>query len=189
MIKIKRLVKVAVTAAICVGLVALGTPANADPYAVGPPNAGYMPLSRTVSSCNHSSVNATYQPVVSASLNYMDTNTSYNRAGCTSGSNSTVTWYVTTSIGSTTRGSYQCQATSSTPGFCQFGYIRLNPNLLTDATNRRKTACHELGHALGLSHHSSGGYGCMISGAVSTTTSLWVSHHLFHLEQRRRTTV
>jgi len=62
--------------------------------------------------------------------------------------------------------------------------LQLNPNLLTNTVNRRKTACHELGHALGLTHHSSGTYGCMRSGSVSVATYSYVSHHLAHIESR-----
>jgi hypothetical protein len=43
--------------------------------------------------------------------------------------------------------------------------VELNSRLLGDATQRRKTTCHELGHALGLDHNSSTN-SCLRSGTV-----------------------
>ncbi|GAA0592785.1 matrixin family metalloprotease [Kribbella sandramycini] len=43
--------------------------------------------------------------------------------------------------------------------------VELNTRLLTNATQRAKTTCHELGHALGLDHNSSTN-SCLKSGTV-----------------------
>jgi predicted Zn-dependent protease len=38
----------------------------------------------------------------------------------------------------------------------RYGSLHLNTRYLTSAATRRKTACHELGHAFGLEHRRSG---------------------------------
>lgn len=66
---------------------------------------------------------------------------------------------------------------------CDQIYVELDVAKLNEGTNDEmdttKTACHELGHSVGLTHHSSG-YGCMILGEVPSTDLQWrryVAHH------------
>jgi hypothetical protein len=47
--------------------------------------------------------------------------------------------------------------------YAWYGSVHLNNRYLTSAAARRKAACHELGHAIGLSHRS-GGRTCMRDG-------------------------
>ena len=41
-------------------------------------------------------------------------------------------------------------------GYAWYGSLHLNDRHLSSAAARRKTACHELGHALGLGHRRTG---------------------------------
>ncbi|TDD60957.1 matrixin family metalloprotease [Kribbella antibiotica] len=50
--------------------------------------------------------------------------------------------------------------------------VELNTRLLTNTTQRAKTTCHELGHALGLDHNSSTN-SCLMSGTVGPG---WSTH-------------
>jgi hypothetical protein len=45
----------------------------------------------------------------------------------------------------------------------RYGSLHLNTRYLTSSATRRKTACHELGHAFGLEHRR-GGRTCMRDG-------------------------
>jgi predicted Zn-dependent protease len=61
--------------------------------------------------------------------------------------------------------------------------VELNSRLLGDATQRRKTTCHELGHALGLEHNSSTN-SCMRSGTVGAGWSVRPSSDDFQVLNR-----
>jgi hypothetical protein len=50
--------------------------------------------------------------------------------------------------------------------YAWYGSLHLNNRYLTTSATRRKTACHELGHGLGLGHRSSGST-CMRDGFAS----------------------
>jgi hypothetical protein len=77
------------------------------------------------------------------------------------------------------RGKYLCIRTGN--GNCEQAYVFLNPQELSDGVNRRKTACHEVGHSAGLSH-SDDVNGCMQSGYVSSGhQQYWYPHHVDHL--------
>ena len=60
----------------------------------------------------------------------------------------------------------------------------MNPTLLDDDLNREKTACHELGHSLGLTHHASPYDDCMISGPVNAGHKEYINHHINHIDNR-----
>jgi hypothetical protein len=78
------------------------------------------------------------------------------------------------------RGWYDCAVPYGS--VCARAEVRLNPSLLTNQLNRRKTACHEVGHYGTLAHYSgSGGHGhedCMKSGAVSSGHQQYNGSHV-----------
>lgn len=80
-------------------------------------------------------------------------------------------------LGPGVRGVWACTAKLSAY-VCDRGSLVLNTALLGDPAQRRKTLCHEIGHAAGLSHGSTYG-GCMVSG--SSTASTYSSHHVAHI--------
>ena len=82
-------------------------------------------------------------------------------------------------IGSTTRGLLLCTKKVSGKVYtCDQASLVLNTSLLPDYTQRRKTLCHEIGHAVGLTHGSTYG-GCMVSGTSSNIT--YATHHVNHI--------
>jgi len=75
-------------------------------------------------------------------------------------------------------GSYRCTSWTQVYGVCAGSSIQLNSDLLTSTSFRQKTACHEIGHSVGLTHGASYG-GCMISGF--STINFYSSHHISHI--------
>lgn len=91
------------------------------------------------------------------------------------------------------RGAYSC-IIRKTGNVCERAHIRLNPNRLTTANDRRKTACHEVGHSVGLKHgvttaqpsatRDNGSYlDCMRSGDIVTGQDFqhYDQHHVDHI--------
>lgn len=82
-------------------------------------------------------------------------------------------------LGSTTRGVWICtKRVAGRTNTCDQGSMVINTALLPDYYQRRKTMCHEIGHAAGLTHTSTYG-GCMVSG--SSTNVHYSSHHVSHI--------
>lgn len=85
-----------------------------------------------------------------------------------------------------TRGQSVCFV-FNTNGRCDRNHVTLDPaqlNLSADPQgNRTKTACHEVGHTVGLRHGPGGGDGrfddCMVSG--ESTLVRYSSHHRGHI--------
>lgn len=71
-----------------------------------------------------------------------------------------------------------CNKWTQIPGICAGFHVVLNADLLTSTSYRQKTACHEVGHSVGLSHGPTYG-GCMISGL--STINYYSSHHVDHI--------
>lgn len=61
---------------------------------------------------------------------------------------------------------------------CAGSYVFLNEAALLNTTMRQKTACHEVGHTVGLSHGQTYG-GCMMSGFFPDT--IYAPHHVDHI--------
>lgn len=80
------------------------------------------------------------------------------------------------------RGAYQCVRRNSA-GRCQQANIWMNPANLTNTLNRRKTACHEVGHYGRLVHHNPPYNDCMVSGHISSGHQRYNAHHVWHLNQ------
>lgn len=79
------------------------------------------------------------------------------------------------------RGRYDCVDTSGVAGpGCQKAIVYLNPDLLDDDNNRRKTSCHEIGHSGGLVHADDSN-DCMKSGPVYSGHRTYGDHHIDHL--------
>lgn len=83
------------------------------------------------------------------------------------------------------RGGTRC--VSMVNNICDSAHITLDfaeLNLGTDdKEDRRKTACHELGHSVGLSHRDDA-VDCMINGEIPSTASQWQNygyHHRQHI--------
>jgi len=96
------------------------------------------------------------------------------------------------------RGRWDCLFYSDNDGVprsgderCVFHQIRLNPNSLSDNHQRRKTACHELGHGVGLYHGNTTLHNdCMWAGTAPTGIQYeqYNQHHRDHANSQRRAT-
>lgn len=76
------------------------------------------------------------------------------------------------------RGVYTCRRRSGS--VCHQATLRIDPVVTGDMVNHRKTACHELGHSVGLRHSTQ----CMMSGAApddSIQYRRYRPHHIWHI--------
>jgi predicted Zn-dependent protease len=71
-----------------------------------------------------------------------------------------------------------CNKWTHISGVCAGAYVLLNSDYLVNTSYRHKTACHEVGHTVGLTHGSAYG-GCMISGL--STLNTYSTHHVNHI--------
>lgn len=97
-----------------------------------------------------------------------------------------VKWYESDIIFEETRGTWGCVTPPyPDPGdICWAGEIVLDKVKIDvgddDEADRRKTACHEAGHSVGLEH---GNYktDCMINGEIPAPTGAWKTYNLHHI--------
>lgn len=76
------------------------------------------------------------------------------------------------------RGSTSCRVWVTFGDVCDSFVVLFNSDLLLTYTQRRKTACHEIGHSVGLSHAPTGD-DCMISGNYGYAG--YNQHHVSHI--------
>jgi hypothetical protein len=190
----------ALALAVTAGVIgAAATPAQADNFGgcYGPlVDQGCVPDNFNHWYCYDESVgtiNATYRNQIFLAMDYLHAQTNYDVVYEPNGVCNTVTdvkWQVTTAV-APNRGDYQCLDWNSANN-CEQALLRLNPNLLTNNHNRRKTACHELGHSVGLAHGRRGATpeyydDCMVVNAVSTDDASAITynqHHRTHINNR-----
>lgn len=164
--------------------VVLASPAAADPFGnYNGDGTGPIPDSFNHTYCWSSGWTSGWNTYGNYAMGNLDAQTSYyDTYDSTCDSATDILWQLNSSISA--RGDYVCNAFNSS-GYCSRATIRLNPSLLTDNQNRNKTACHEIGHSVGLQHGNSK-TDCMINGAVSSGTQ-WItynSHHISHANSR-----
>lgn len=87
------------------------------------------------------------------------------------------------------RGLAECAVVGDIPTVCDrtnlhLDFVELDIGGL-DWEDRRKTACHELGHSVGLNHHPAGSSeGCMVSGEIPSADVQWrryTTHDVGHI--------
>jgi hypothetical protein len=94
--------------------------------------------------------------------------------------NNTDVWWFSLNLAAGIRGQYQCMLTAA--GRCNRADVRIDFAEIDagdfDWEDRRKTAVHEVGHSVGLGHHSPAAHNCtMISGEIPDTSLQWRRYH------------
>jgi hypothetical protein len=191
--------RLAATVAVVLGgvlgaVVVPASSATADPFPSCAGN-GCLPDNFNHWWCYDGSVNVLLTSAIRRAMNNLDEQTNYtqiNEPDFVCNATTDVRWQENSGLGDT-RGDFWCLAPNSA-GRCERARLRLNPTQLTDTTNRRKTACHELGHSVGLTHgdprdpvNNDSYTDCMKSGEVDNDASWWVydQHHIDHANNVR----
>jgi hypothetical protein len=94
--------------------------------------------------------------------------------------NTTDVWWFASNLAGTIRGEEQCMFTSGSR--CDSADIRIDFDQIdigdNDIADRDKTSVHELGHSIGLGHHSPAAHNCaMISGEIPSLDIQWRRYH------------
>lgn len=99
--------------------------------------------------------------------------------------NYTDVWWYKADLPAGVRGQRVCVVVGDIPSVCDrsnvsidFAEVDIGSN---DWEDRRKTACHELGHSVGLNHDTAS---CMISGEIPSVGEQWrrySSHDVGHI--------
>lgn len=173
--------------------------AHADPWGAGPPDGGAPPDGSAHTYCwgveVYGGVNADiFDNVDAAEYNALEGPTVVNvifENDCdySGGTETDVVW-LTENLPGSTRGSTRCEDYDN--GKCDQYYASLDRVEIAegsdDELDETKTACHELGHTVGLTHHPNDtDWGCMRSGEPTSTALSWRryvgnnNHHVNHI--------
>jgi hypothetical protein len=200
---------VVAAAAALVATFGFAAPASADPFGLDQPGNNVPGVGGIPDNFNHTYCfrgngwTAAWHTVVDTQMANLDNQTLYFDTfpipnGCAS---TTDVWFeLDASLGST-RGDWHCRLWNngidgipeSGDDRCEGATIRLNPSVLTDGHQQRKTACHEIGHSVGLAHGTNTATfwnDCMFSGAVPAglQRERYNAHHVAHANSRTPST-
>lgn len=131
--------------------------------------------------CFDASFTAANRPVGTNAMNVLGNTTDFSvsqDAACIAGSD--VKWFQV-NLPAGTRGQAQCMAFHPN-GTCSTNDVRIDfPEIdigVNDAQDREKTAVHEVGHTVGLGHHSPAAHDCaMVSGELPSLDIKWRRYH------------
>lgn len=145
-------------------LIGFGT-LNSSANTFGPPNY-YFPDNSGHSFCYELLPNQNYIQAADHARTHLNNATDMSTSLIGNCDFQTDVWfYAYNSDPSTVWGTWECTALNGA-GECETGNATLNRAALDGAGDqqKRKTACHEIGHSVGLGHTTSGGAGCMWQG-------------------------
>ena len=162
--RLRRLACVTLAAVAAIGVTA---PAMADPFGLDTPTNNVNGVGAIPDNFGHTYCfdgggwTTAWRNIVHSRMAALDAETSYWDIFPIPNDCALITdLYFQLDTAMTPRGDYRCQlwnkgvdgVPNSGDDRCESAIIRLNPNLLTDDHQRRKTACHEIGHSVGLAH-------------------------------------
>lgn len=160
--------------------------AFADPYAAGPPSSGWRPDNSEHTYCwraNYTGANPRsggnhgMRDALDAQTTMFD-----NRVpSCNSNTDAK---FHKASLGPGVDGSYLCLSRSGTT--CFSARLNFDTGNITSLQDWKQTACHEVGHSVGLTHHGPSGPDCMGSSAGQTwALRHYGSHRVAHINNDR----
>lgn len=186
-LRLPKVIGVALCAVVMTSL--SGLAANADDWGTGTSDTGAHPDGSSHSFCYQPLNSSAVHNIENAEWNSLEDETDANvvfDSDCdyTGGTETDVSWD-TVDLSGSLRGRAYCEDFDN--GNCDQFYAELDLDEISEGSNddidTTKTACHELGHTVGLTHHSAG-HGCMISGEIPGTDVDWrryVAHHKGHI--------
>lgn len=137
-----------------------GPRATADPFGVGPPNAGWFADNANHSWCTYGSFVSTWYNPIRDSMYTLDVTTDMTRTYVsvqTAPQMFSFTFQLRRLWGWRTRDLQLPSHGHIRQSACGAARIRLNTDLLDTFSRRMKTSCHEVGHSVGLTHTSAYG--------------------------------
>lgn len=171
------------------GLLAQPGFATADDFAVGPPNSGYKGDSSIHTFCFGAGFDAALQNnanwAMGTSLDRDTDITDQFDTTCAQGATD-VEW-LDANLPAGVRGAYACQNMVNA-NTCNHAHVTLDPAEINigslDEEDTSKTACHEAGHSVGLTH-GAGLTDCMRNGEIPNALEQYRTyngHHIFHID-------
>jgi hypothetical protein len=170
-------------------------PATADPWGTNTSNTGAHPDGGSHTWCWGSGFDTALRDNVNSSMNNAlggptDANVAFQSSCNLSGTSETDVVWFDGNLPAGIRGQTFCEDFDG--GNCDQNYITLDPAEINigsnDEADTTKTACHELGHSVGLTHGSGGGDGtandCMYSGErpnLNLQYERYSAHHRGHI--------
>jgi len=180
---LERLARSAAVAGILTSAFGAARPAVADTFGGCNADEGCKPDNLSHAWCYGDGFTSTaLRDAATYGLTNLDAQTDFTQGRTTSCTATTDVIFIQFSDAAGPRGDYLCLAFNSA-NECEQARVRLNTALLNDTANRRKTACHEVGHSGGLRH--GGDTDCMINGAITTGFQTYDQHHIDHLNSQK----
>ncbi len=160
---------------------------KADTFGNGPPDEGYRADTSLHTYCFSSAFDDALKDNAKAAMNNALAEQTVMTVDLVSCESTTDVRWRDADLPGGTRGTYACTSpTDPQPGdTCFASTVTLDPAELNEGTNdqedKTKTACHEVGHSVGLQHGDNKS-DCMINGELPSLDIQWrrySDHHIF----------
>lgn len=160
---------------------------HGDDFGTGPPDTGWFADGSGHSFCLTTGFNMG-DVARFAMDDSLDADTDMHDIEDSSCGSETDVWFFEGDLPTGTRGQYICQIRNGV--VCISADVTLDKAEIDigsfDWEDRRKTACHEVGHSVGL-QHGDGKFDCMINGEIPDQGAEWrhySGHHIGHIDDR-----
>jgi hypothetical protein len=169
-------------------LVLLPSPVMGDPWGTGTSATGDHPDGGNHTYCYAAGLSS----ALTANIQYAE-NTSLAASTDASVSKDTpcigdaaaqtdVVWFSSNGLENGVRGRTQCMRFNPSTGYCDRNHVILDLAEINEGSNdgydQTKTACHELGHTVGLTH--GGSSDCMLNGERPSTATQYQNYNAHH---------